>query len=310
MVEGVYTNTMANGAYRGAGRPEAAFYLERLMDMVADEGGLDPAEVRRVNFIPPDEFPYTTLSGEQLRHRRVRESRSTRRSELVGYDELRAEQAELRKQGRYLGIGAGVVRRDLRLRPVGELDRPRRAGRRGHDLHRHLAARPGAGDDLRPARRRLHRRRFRQGRSSTTATPATPRTATAPMGSRGLAVGGAALVLSLDKIREKAKRDRRAHARSRGRGHRAGRRQIPGQGRARPSGSTLAEIAAKAYGGDLPEDIDAGLETTDFFKPAGRDLPLRLAHRGGRGLPGDRRGQAAALRLGRRLRQHHQPECW
>lgn len=51
-VTGVYTNTMANGAYRGAGRPEAAFYLERVMDMIADAGALDPAEVRRANFIP------------------------------------------------------------------------------------------------------------------------------------------------------------------------------------------------------------------------------------------------------------------
>ena len=51
VVEGVYTNTGANGAYRGAGRPEATFYLERLMDLIADEGGLDPAEVRRVNFV-------------------------------------------------------------------------------------------------------------------------------------------------------------------------------------------------------------------------------------------------------------------
>ena len=57
-----------------------------------------------------------------------------------------------------------VLCRDLRLRPVRELDRARRAERRRHDLHRHLAARPGPGDDLRPDRRRLHRRRFRQRR--------------------------------------------------------------------------------------------------------------------------------------------------
>src|SRR5215213_1296012 len=59
---GVYTNTMAVGAYRGAGRPEAAYYIERAMDLVADAGGFDPVEVRRKNFIPPDQFPYNTPS--------------------------------------------------------------------------------------------------------------------------------------------------------------------------------------------------------------------------------------------------------
>ncbi len=58
----ILTNATPVAAYRGAGRPEAAFYIERIVDMVADELGLDPVEIRRRNFIPEDEFPYATHS--------------------------------------------------------------------------------------------------------------------------------------------------------------------------------------------------------------------------------------------------------
>ena len=60
---GVYTNTTFVDAYRGAGRPEATYVVERAMDLVADELGIDPAEVRRRNFLPPDSFPYDNPSG-------------------------------------------------------------------------------------------------------------------------------------------------------------------------------------------------------------------------------------------------------
>ena len=57
------TNTTPMGAYRGAGRPEAAAMLERIIDMAAAELGIDPVELRRRNFLQPDEFPYTTVTG-------------------------------------------------------------------------------------------------------------------------------------------------------------------------------------------------------------------------------------------------------
>ena len=104
MVEGVYTNTGVNGAYRGAGRPEATFYLERMLDMLADEAGIDPLEVRRVNFIQPNEFPFTTHTGEHYDTGEY-EKPMDRAAELFGYAELRKEQEEGRKNGRYLGIG-------------------------------------------------------------------------------------------------------------------------------------------------------------------------------------------------------------
>jgi aerobic carbon-monoxide dehydrogenase large subunit len=60
---GVFANTTPIGPYRGAGRPEAAYFCERLVDLLACETGLDPAELRRRNFVPPSAFPYTTCTG-------------------------------------------------------------------------------------------------------------------------------------------------------------------------------------------------------------------------------------------------------
>jgi carbon-monoxide dehydrogenase large subunit len=105
-VLGVYTNTGMVDAYRGAGRPEATYVVERAVDLVARELGLDPAEVRRKNFISPDSFPYDPgiLSGLAYDTGNY-EPALDRALELVDYRGVRAEQEEARKKGRYLGIG-------------------------------------------------------------------------------------------------------------------------------------------------------------------------------------------------------------
>ncbi len=107
-VFGVYTNTGMVDAYRGAGRPEASFVVERAIDLVADELGLDPAEVRRKNFIQPQDFPYTpgsnVLNGLQYDSGEY-EKALDKALEIVGYKKFREEQAAARKQGKYLGIG-------------------------------------------------------------------------------------------------------------------------------------------------------------------------------------------------------------
>ena len=63
-MEGYYTNTVQVDAYRGAGRPEAIYVLERLMDRAARELGIDPWDLRRINFIKPEQFPYMSATGE------------------------------------------------------------------------------------------------------------------------------------------------------------------------------------------------------------------------------------------------------
>ena len=103
----VLTNTTPTGPYRGAGRPEAAALVERAVDMTAAALGMDPVELRRRNFPSPDEFPFTTAT------RAVYDSGDygaalDKALELAGYDELRAEQRQLRQDteaGRQLGIG-------------------------------------------------------------------------------------------------------------------------------------------------------------------------------------------------------------
>lgn len=102
----VATNTTPTGAYRGAGRPEASAALERAVDLFADAAGLDPAEVRRRNFIPPDAFPFTTPTGTTYDSGDY-EGSLDRALQAAGYEELRAEQARRRADGdlRLMGIG-------------------------------------------------------------------------------------------------------------------------------------------------------------------------------------------------------------
>ncbi|RIK19360.1 MAG: carbon monoxide dehydrogenase, partial [Chloroflexi bacterium] len=107
-VQGVYTNTAMVDAYRGAGRPEATYALERAIDLVARELDLDPAEVRRKNFIPPDAFPYAPADDLMagLEYDSGNYALALDKAlEMVNYKELREEQAQARREGRYLGIG-------------------------------------------------------------------------------------------------------------------------------------------------------------------------------------------------------------
>jgi carbon-monoxide dehydrogenase large subunit len=101
---GVLTNTSRVDTYRGAGRPEATYLIERMVDKLARELGMDPAEVRRRNFVPPDAFPYRVPTGFVLDSGDYEHNLDTA-LDIVGYDKLRLEQAELRQRGQYRGIG-------------------------------------------------------------------------------------------------------------------------------------------------------------------------------------------------------------
>src|SRR6266446_9311427 len=98
----VFTNKVATDAYRGAGRPEAAYAIERLMDTIARELNLDPVEVRRRNFIR--DFSRPTPAGLVYESGDY-QAALDKALAIVGYEALRAEQQRLRAQGRYLGIG-------------------------------------------------------------------------------------------------------------------------------------------------------------------------------------------------------------
>src|SRR5207253_1844050 len=101
---GVLTNRVPTDPYRGAGRPEATHLVERMVDLVALELKMDPVDIRRKNFIQPEDFPFTQNFGLVVDSGDYDKSLD-KALELAGYAELRKKQADLRKQGRYMGIG-------------------------------------------------------------------------------------------------------------------------------------------------------------------------------------------------------------
>ncbi|MGY2083347.1 xanthine dehydrogenase family protein molybdopterin-binding subunit [Blastococcus sp. SYSU DS0539] len=105
--DGVFTNKVPTDAYRGAGRPEATFAIERIMDELAVELGMDPLELRRKNWINADEFPFTTVAGLAYDSGDY-EAATQQALELLGYDELRAEQQRRRESGDRVQLGIGI----------------------------------------------------------------------------------------------------------------------------------------------------------------------------------------------------------
>lgn len=269
----VYTNTTPVAAYRGAGRPEAAYYVERLLDLVAAEMDMDPVFVRRRNFIPPSAFPYKTPtnitydSGEY-------DKALSKALEVAHYEELRLEQSARRKggTGRLLGIGiASYVEMcgfgpyesaQVKVEPTGTVTiyagiSPHGQGT-GTTFAQILADQIGADFD---------RIIFKSG--DTANTPMGVGT----MGSRSLAVGGAALYRAAGKIRDKARRIAAAilEASPDDIVLEDGRYQVRGMPN---SGLTLAEVAKRAYSSKLPADLEPGLEATDYFRPPALIYPF------------------------------------
>ena len=268
---GVYTNTMAVGAYRGAGRPEAAYYIERIVDRIADELGLDPADVRRVNFIRPEQFPYTTATGERYDTGDY-EKALNRALEVARYTEWRQRQEELRQQGRYIGIGlASYVEicgfgpwesATVRIEPSGAVSVYTGTSPHGQGLETALSQL--VADELGA--------NFDQVVVHHGDTASVPQ-GNGTMGSRSLVVGGGALLMAIERVREKARRVA-AHLLE------AAVDDIEfADGKYRVKGApdralTLAEIASAAYGGSLPAEIEPGLVATGFFSPADEVFPF------------------------------------
>ena len=122
-------------AYRGAGRPEATYVVERAMDLFADELGIDPAEIRRRNFLPPDSFPYdnpsgllTAVNGSKLYIDSGNyEPALDKALAMAGYADLAATKAEAKARGKLLGLGLSTYIEVCGVAPV-QVDRRRRRG--------------------------------------------------------------------------------------------------------------------------------------------------------------------------------------
>jgi aerobic carbon-monoxide dehydrogenase large subunit len=272
-LQGIFTNTMPTDAYRGAGRPEATYLIERLMDLVARELKMDPAEVRRRNFIQENEFPFTTATGLTYDTGRY-EQTMDKALALSDYKGLRAQQEELRKSGRYLGIGlstyvevcgmgpssgmpaAGWDSATIRVEPTGSVTVL--AGISPHGQGEETTFAQIVSDQLGVPIEKIN-----VIHGDTDKVPYGVGT----FGSRGTAVGGAALKLAIDTIQAKAIKIA-AHiweSDPSDVAYHKGRIVVKGD----PSKSmTTAEAGFLAFMGDkLPPGLEPGLDATRRFEP-------------------------------------------
>jgi carbon-monoxide dehydrogenase large subunit len=269
----VLTNTNTVAAYRGAGRPEAAYYLERLMDIIAAELGLRPEDVRRRNFIPPAAFPYATPTGQNYDSGEYDKALGEA-LRLANVDARRAEQkARLdRGDGKLLGVGmacyvemcgfgpyeSAVVRVDSSGTVTAYTGTS--AHGQGHEttFAQIIADHLGVDYD-----------RVVVKHGDTAAIPMGNGTG----GSRSLVVGGTAILNAALKVQEKARRIAASmlEAAFEDVVLEGGRYQVRGA----PSKALgLAQIAAQAYGEGLAAGLEYGLEATDFFRPPALVYPF------------------------------------
>jgi carbon-monoxide dehydrogenase large subunit len=284
-VTGVYSNTTPVDAYRGAGRPEACLIVERMVDLGARALGLDPAEIRRRNFIPKDKFPYQTpvaLVYDSGDYRPALE----RALQMLGYDRLRAEQERLRAQGRYLGIGlasyieacgiapsqvvgslgaqAGLWESALvRVHPTGKVSvfTGSHSHGQGHETTFAQLVADELGmrvDDVEIVHGDTGKVPFGMG----------------TYGSRSGAVGGTAIHMCIEKIKDKGRRIA-AHLLEASpddiefEGGRFVVRGVPDRAKG------FAEISLAAYlAHNLPPSMEPGLEAISFFDPSNFTYPF------------------------------------
>jgi len=262
----VFTNTTPVAAYRGAGRPEAAYYVERLMDLIAVELGKAPDEIRRRNFIPPDAFPYQAPTGQRYDSGEY-DRALTRALDIARVADLRKEQRQrLEANDRHLlGIGTACYvemcgfgpfeSAVVRVEPGGVVTAytGTSAHGQGHEttFAQIIADHLGADFDKVVVRH-----------GDTLNTPMGQGTG----GSRSLAVGGTAILNATLKVQDKARRIAASilEAAADDVVLADGRYQVRG---APQSAVTLAQIAEKAYSASLPDGVESGLEATDFFRP-------------------------------------------
>ena len=270
---GVFTNTMATDAYRGAGRPEATYLIERTMDLIARKLDVDPVEVRRKNFIGADSFPHTTAMGLTYDSGRY-ESTMDYALKAADYAGMRKMQAAARKEGRFLGLGistyvevcgmgpsaampaAGWDSATVRVEPTGAVTVL--TGISPHGQGEETTFSQIVADELGVPMEQI-----------TVVHGDTDKVqyGVGTFGSRGTAVGGAALKMAIDVIKAKAIAIA-AHqweASPADVEYRDGKIAIKGD----PSKTmTTAEAGFLAFMGDkLPAGMEPGLDATRRFEP-------------------------------------------
>jgi len=272
-LEGVFTTKAPTDAYRGAGRPEATYLIERAVDLVARELGLDPGDVRRRNLIKKDQFPYTTAVGltyDTGDYHGAFEKALT----LAGYEALRKEQQAARKEGRLIGIGLSSYVEVCGMGPSAAMPAPCwgsatvRVEPTGRVTVMTGCSPHGQGEET----------TFAQVVSDRLGVPiddvivlhgdsAIVQYGIGTFGSRSTAVDGSALYQALDTIREKAMK-LAAHmmeANVDDLEFKDGKISVKGNPE---KAKSFGEIAFAAWRGiGLPSEMEPGLEATRRFEP-------------------------------------------
>lgn len=281
----VFTNKTPTDAYRGAGRPEATFAIERMMDELAAELDLDPLEVRRKNWIRNDEFPYTTVAGLTYDSGDY-EAATDEAVRRFGYEQLRREQAERRRRGDTVQLGIGVStftemcglapsrvmgsllyqaggweHAQVRVLPTGKVEVV--TGSSPHGQGHVTAWSQIAADRLGVP--------FEDVEVLHGDTQSSPR-GMDTYGSRSLSVGGMAVVSAADKVVEKAKKVA-AHLMECSEDDvefADGRFAVRGTDRA----TAMAEVALAAFTAhDLPAGLEPNLDAEASFDPENFSFP-------------------------------------
>ncbi|MDP2480068.1 MAG: xanthine dehydrogenase family protein molybdopterin-binding subunit [Candidatus Palauibacterales bacterium] len=279
-LKGVFTDKTPTDAYRGAGRPEANFIIERVLDLIADATGIDPIEVRRRNFFPADAFPADTCTGLTYDSGNYQAAVDLL-LETVDYDALRREQAQRRERGELMGIGVACYVEICGLGPSAALPaggweactlEVRRTGRvvvktgvsphgQGEEttFSQIVADALGVGlNDVEIAH------------GDTDYVPEGIGT----FGSRAQAVGGAALSMALEDVRDKSRKiaghlleaDPEDVVFDEGKLHIRG---------APDRAVGFQDVVTAAYmADDLPEGVEPGLASTRFFEPSNFTFPF------------------------------------
>ena len=276
----VFTNKAPTDAYRGAGRPEATYVIERAMDLVARELGIDPAEIRRHNFIQPDQFPYRSASGAVYDSGNYAVALE-KALQLVGYQNLRVEQAQKRAEGKLMGIGlssyveaCGVGPKGMA--PFGLYESARvRIESSGTVLVYTGASPHGQGGETTFAQIvsdefGIPIDNILVQHGDTDSTPEGRGT----FGSRTTAVGGSALYTAVQRLKEKMKliASHMLEASASDVTVEDGKFFVSGSPQ---KAVTFEEIALTAnFSNTLPPGIEPGLETTAFWEPEASTVPF------------------------------------
>src|SRR5712692_2086945 len=292
-VTGVFTNKMSTDAYRGAGRPEATYVIERAMDIVAAELKMDPVEVRRKNFPAATEFPFHTATGLDYDSGNY-QGALDKALDISGYQKLREEQKKSRSAGKLMGIGmssyveicalgpsqampaGGWESATVRIEPTGKVTVMTGASPHGQGQETSFAQ--IAADELGVD---LHDITVIHGDTGVV------QYGIGTFGSRATAVGGTAVLIAIQKLKEKAAKIA-AHMMQVDAAtvkFREGVFSLAAAAAAAADGSTstapartsvtIQEVALAAHvAKEIPPDTEPGLSATYFFEPKNFTFPF------------------------------------